>query len=287
MKRVFGKMFVLGAALVTFPAMSAVLVSSNATGASLSLSAASVVKATATIDPVTGSTMTVPFDNTASVGASNQNWLITNGALVDTYSKLNVGAATSEASGSTSGLATATGTTTITNAGTTLQTGLVGIPVIALGIGADAITSTSTVSQGSDGLLHATGSSVITGLSLTGGLLGALSLDLSTLVTATPNTRVLSLPGLSLTFNEQLLSGDGSNSLSLQTNAIHLSLSDYLFNGSVLNGDVVLGQSQAQISAVPEVGTWAMMIFGFGAIGYAMRRNRKTGLHASGTSHLG
>lgn len=33
-------------------------------------------------------------------------------------------------------------------------------------------------------------------------------------------------------------------------------------------------------SAVPEASTWAMMLLGFGAIGYAVRRSRKAGLPA-------
>ena len=36
---------------------------------------------------------------------------------------------------------------------------------------------------------------------------------------------------------------------------------------------IISGQIQA---AVPEPGTWAMMLVGFGAIGYSMRRRRKT-----------
>jgi hypothetical protein len=35
----------------------------------------------------------------------------------------------------------------------------------------------------------------------------------------------------------------------------------------------------AQSASVPEPATWAMMLLGFGAIGFAMRRNRKPLLH--------
>ncbi len=38
------------------------------------------------------------------------------------------------------------------------------------------------------------------------------------------------------------------------------------------SGAIISGQLQA---AVPEPGTWAMMLLGFGAIGYSMRRRRK------------
>jgi hypothetical protein len=31
------------------------------------------------------------------------------------------------------------------------------------------------------------------------------------------------------------------------------------------------------MAAVPEPGTWAMMLLGFGAIGFSMRRRRQTG----------
>ncbi|MBO9580468.1 MAG: PEP-CTERM sorting domain-containing protein [Sphingobium sp.] len=65
----------------------------------------------------------------------------------------------------------------------------------------------------------------------------------------------------------------------MQTNAIHLSLMDYLFDGKLLNGDVILGHSEASIKgyspAVPEPATWAMLIGGFALVGSCMRRSQK------------
>jgi hypothetical protein len=38
-----------------------------------------------------------------------------------------------------------------------------------------------------------------------------------------------------------------------------------------------VGVRQGSPGPVPEPGTWALMLLGFGAVGFTMRRNRKTG----------
>jgi hypothetical protein len=43
--------------------------------------------------------------------------------------------------------------------------------------------------------------------------------------------------------------------------------------GNAAPGNVLLGG--LVLTAVPEPGTWAMMLLGFGAVGAALRRNRK------------
>jgi hypothetical protein len=48
---------------------------------------------------------------------------------------------------------------------------------------------------------------------------------------------------------------------------------------SVTDADRVFVRFTAQTASVPEPATWAMMLLGFGAIGFAMRRNRKPLLH--------
>ena len=40
--------------------------------------------------------------------------------------------------------------------------------------------------------------------------------------------------------------------------------------------NITLGSATPGAGAVPEPGTWAMMLIGFGAVGFAMRRRRRT-----------
>ena len=55
-----------------------------------------------------------------------------------------------------------------------------------------------------------------------------------------------------------------------------------LFNGfvdgqaysNIHNGEFPGGEIRGQLAAVPEAGTWALMILGFGAVGLALRRRR-------------
>jgi len=44
------------------------------------------------------------------------------------------------------------------------------------------------------------------------------------------------------------------------------------FRFTALNGDQYYAMSEFQAFGVPEAGTWALMMFGFGAVGYAMRQ---------------
>jgi hypothetical protein len=55
---------------------------------------------------------------------------------------------------------------------------------------------------------------------------------------------------------------------------------DGSFNGRNSNWAFdILGVSEAtQVGAVPEPSTWAMMLIGFGGIGFAMRRQKKDAL---------
>lgn len=49
----------------------------------------------------------------------------------------------------------------------------------------------------------------------------------------------------------------------------------YAFTAGGDNQNVLLG-GLSLTASVPEPGTWAMMLFGFGAMGFALRRNRRT-----------
>ena len=261
-------------------AMSATSLSSEATAASAKITAASAVQANVTVAKASGSTPG-NYNNTSTLANVNQNFMLVDGILVDAYQSLKANVISSQAYSNTPGNVSATGTTQITNAESKLYTTLFGIPTLSLGITADAIGSTTTVGANSGGLF-ATGNATFTNLALSGSLFDALNLNANLLFNPGPNTVVLALSGLtgiSLILNEQIMTGNGTDTLGMTTNAVHLSFKDYLFEGKLLNGDVILGQSKALISgyspAVPEPGTWAMMIAGFALVGSAMRR-RKT-----------
>ncbi|MBU3078898.1 choice-of-anchor P family protein [Sphingomonas quercus] len=160
---------------------------------------------------------------------------------------------------------------------------LLGLDLVSLNVGARAITSTTQVGVGPDGL-WGSGSSDLAGLNITGGLLGLLKLDFSALAHAGPNTAI-NLGAISLILNEQQQTIT-DDSISFFTNALRITLTDYALNGHLLNGNIIVGHSEARISgyvppvvtppaaAVPEPATWAMMILGFGMVGFGARQRR-------------
>jgi hypothetical protein len=68
-------------------------------------------------------------------------------------------------------------------------------------------------------------------------------------------------------------SGSGQISLGFSSLPNSVTLSNYLVRYQQVNGS---GSAVGTpVGAVPEPSTWAMMLFGFGAIGVSMRRKRK------------
>lgn len=83
------------------------------------------------------------------------------------------------------------------------------------------------------------------------------------------------------------LTSAGVSGLSAMTSGLVTLTSSQAFNGIKIGSSAGVnfefdnvGFSTTAQSAVPEAGTWAMMILGFGAIGYALR-SRKVGFGAS------
>jgi len=257
-------------------ALSAPILSSSAQAAAVDVKVANVVAAHASLAPVSG---------TAAPDYSDHGQL----ASINVGAHVSTNLLTSADLGVTSGIVTTLAESTypdsvmatanIANAKAGLYTTVLNaIPLAAIGISADAISSTTVAGIDASGLF-ATGASSFANLAITGSILDGIGLDLAAFVNPLPNTVGLSVLGLKITFNEQLTS-QTADSIAMTTNAVHISLSDYLFGGKLLNGDVILGQSHASITGyapsapVPEPATWALMIGGFALAGLSLRRAR-------------
>jgi len=263
------------------PAWSAVTLSSSAYGAGVHIAAAGTAQADGTFGGASGSGGPA-YDQSGGVATVNQNATLATDLLYSASDALRTGVITSNASSGGSGSNGATATATINNVSFGLNNQLLSTLSLngLLSLGADTITSTTSVGIGGvdNTGFYGIGSSSLTGLTLTGSLLTA-AIDGSAYANAAANTVLLSLAGLKVILNEQIQT-QGTGGMAMQTNAVHIALSDYALDGKLLNGDIVLGHSQAQIGGVPEPATWAFMIVGLGAVGASLRRRRATTLLA-------
>lgn len=130
---------------------------------------------------------------------------------------------------------------TVNNLGLNIFTGLFSLT-------ADKVESSAAFS-GDFNSLSAAGTATLTNASVSSLLLSA-----GLAANPAPNTQVdvlglLGLTGVSLTLNEQIATGAGTNSQSLAVNAIHLSFNNFASGLNVLNGDIVISHSQAQATA--------------------------------------
>ncbi|UAK23535.1 choice-of-anchor P family protein [Sphingomonas nostoxanthinifaciens] len=249
---------------------------SAASAVSTSLNVAGVVKVNTTIAGVSGTAGTA-YDNTGNVASVNLTTPLVSG-IVSAGSKVTTGVVSTEAFSSAPW--SATGTANVAGANIALYTQLLSaIPLTSIGISLNAISSMTTVGLGANGY-YGTGSSSIAGLALSGSVLGALGINTSLISNPSASTVLATLPGLTLTLNEQITS-TLTNGLSMSTNALHLALNDYAFDGQLLSGDIILGHSEASITgAVPEASSWAMMVVGFGLLGGLARRRKPVPLNA-------
>jgi hypothetical protein len=152
---------------------------------------------------------------------------------------------------------------------------LAGLSVLSIGGTNSDITSTSTAAASNLGVLTATGSSSIAGLTL--DVLG-LPIDLSAYanvaVPANTVVPITGIVGLVVTLNKQTVVKTPTT-ISIQTDAIDIDFTDLHLAGlplsGVVSGDIIIAQSFAQ---VPEPALWAEMLLGFGALGGLMRTRR-------------
>lgn len=270
----------LAFALPAAPAIAATTVSSSSYGLGANLTVGNLVVANVGPIGAASGTASPAYDQSATVLSVNQNLALASIAGIAFREQLSTGILVSTARSAFPASITGDASATINNLSTALTAKAPIVPVLTLlGLSATTIRSTAAV-DGSAGL-SAVGSTTIEGLNLTGLGLGGLLIDGSLFINPNPNTVLVDLLGLRIVLNEQILSGDGVTDLMLQTNALRASFTNFALGTNLLNGDVVIGHSQAAINdfalptaPVPEPATWAMMIAGFGMAGGAMRRRR-------------
>ena len=121
-----------------------------------------------------------------------------------------------------------------------------------LSITADTVGSTADVS-GECGVsdLEATGTTTIEGASV-GGTLGlGLNID----VNPPANFELLNALGIRVVLNEQIVTGNGTDSRGITVNAIRIDLTDTILTLlGTLSGDIIIAQSQAQVFCDEVVG---------------------------------
>lgn len=101
-----------------------------------------------------------------------------------------------------------------------------------------------------------------------GGSAGTGNISFGTNLIADLNIQSANLGFTQLSTTSALFTGPASNPT--------FNLGTFNLSGGFTAGPAVLTISQAAVAAVPEPGTWAMMLLGFGAVGFAVRRRRST-----------
>jgi len=145
-----------------------------------------------------------------------------------------------------------------------------------LGISATTISSTSSVS-GVGGPLSAAGSTTIEDLNV-GGLAAGLGFSASGTITPPANDVILNLLGLEVILNAQQPLGNGITTDGIVTTAILVDFNNFVLGTGILNGDIAIAQSEAEISnttPMPEPSAWVEMMLGFGLIGAVARGRAK------------
>ncbi|MDO6416906.1 PEPxxWA-CTERM sorting domain-containing protein [Sphingomonas sp. BIUV-7] len=260
------------AVATTGSALAVTSISSNATDLKVSLGIATIPVGV-TIGTSSG-TAAPAYSASNSVASVNQS-LALGGVVGGPLSQgLTTGVMTTSAQSAFPVSPTGSASATINNLGLGLaiNLGVLG-SLNALSLGSSAVTSTTTF----DGS-NFTGVSSVADLALN-SLILSLPINAGIYASTAANRTLIDILGLKITLNEQIatdLTSAGLNTRSFTTNALRVTYTDFLVGGALLNGDVIVGQSQVSVTqAVPEPATWSMMILGFGMVGGALRHQRR------------
>lgn len=167
---------------------------------------------------------------------------------------------------------------------TTVQSIIPFVPDVTttfLGIGADSITSSASVTRTGATTASFAGNSTLTNLDLL--VLSLLQFNLGASGAVAANTTLLDIPGLTIILNEQILDTNGLEQ-SITVNALRASFDDIILGGQIIVGDLIISSSRAEIRfepgdpGVPEPAIWLQLITGFGLAGTAVRRRRAAAL---------
>lgn len=267
-------------ATLPLTAHAAPVATSSGYGLLVDLSIGSI--ATATVGPVSPANGSAPpaYDNESSLASASADVALGSDFLGSYTLGIDTGLLVSEASGTTAGTPQAYGSATINDLGLAVNLLPGFFPAQALGaLGASTIQATSLITA--DGGLSATGTMIIEDLNFTGLLVGGILVDLGAVATADPNTVLLDFAGLKIILNEQLTFGDGTTSLGLTTNAIHILLDEFAFGLNLLSGDIIIASATAELdlgdggsTPVPEPAALGLLGAGLLAVGVLRRRRR-------------
>ncbi|MDF3128788.1 PEP-CTERM sorting domain-containing protein [Kiritimatiellaeota bacterium B1221] len=141
--------------------------------------------------------------------------------------------------------------------------------------GAQYIRSSSSVT-GSYGALLGVGQSELGDVTLS---ISGVDFNLSNRYAANTllDVSAAGVAGITVHLNEQIISGTGLDGYSLVTNAMRIQLQSFHLGGGLglVSGDIIVGQSSAQMTAIPEPGTlWSLVI---GTVGLMLLHRRVIG----------
>ena len=227
-----------------------------------------------TLEPLasaSGSSPPGPYNSTNSV-------LLLNTSLgLAPVGSLQTGTATLTGSASSPFTPTPTGTAsgTVNN-----LSGLTLLSLLGTELGVSATTISSTSSVSGSGALSAFGSTTIEDLVINGTAVGStITVGGAGAVNPGIDDVIFNSGGLEIELNRQTPSGNGITSDGITTDALYIDFSNFALGTGLLNGDIILGQSQANIvgpaQALPEPGAWALMLVGFAGLGGALRARRR------------